>query len=471
MKLVAKSLFLLVSLAAILADAQSFQHIVVIVQENRTPDNLFQGLCGPGRKLCPVPYNLQNFGIDKTGNQVPLVPISLGVNYDPDHSHGAFVTMCDRDPTTNTCRMDGLRTTGCPSGQCWFAFVKPSDVGPYLTIAQQYGWANFMFQTNQGPSTPAHQFIFAGTSAPTANDDAQATFVAEQPQNGPAAGCLAPLGEYYWMISPQSAPLQFKLVNNVLGTLCFSHPTMATLLDNHQPALSWKYYTPNASSVWTAPNWIREICVPDSSYQQCTGPEWKNNVDLAPADVLTDIGACKLPNMTWVIPAGQNSDHPGKTGNTGGPSWVASIVNAIGESSCKNSDGSSYWDSTAIFITWDDWGGWYDHEPPTLLSLPNQGQGDYQYGFRVPLLVVSAYTPLGYIDNDRHDFGSILRFVEHNFGISEGALNFADARATTDLTGLFNWNQSPREFQHIAAPLGADYFLNDKSPMEPPDND
>jgi hypothetical protein len=70
------------------------------------------------------------------------------------------------------------------------------------------------------------------------------------------------------------------------------------------------------------------------------------------------------------------------------------------------------------------WGGWYDHEPPVILAKP---QGDYQYGFRVPLLVVSAYTPAGYINNVRHDFGSILRFIEFNFGITQGALNFADA--------------------------------------------
>ena len=110
------------------------------------------------------------------------------------------------------------------------------------------------------------------------------------------------------MISPQTAPYEFALVNDPLGTLCFSRPTMATLLDNHQPALSWKYYS--SYGLWTAPNSIREICVPDSNYQHCTGPEWKKNVDLNPADVLTDIGNCKLPNMTWVIPTGQNSDHP-----------------------------------------------------------------------------------------------------------------------------------------------------------------
>jgi phospholipase C len=240
---------------------------------------------------------------------------------------------------------------------------------------------------------------------------------------------------------------------------------MASLLDSN--SRSWKYYTPGLNSIWTAPNKIREICVPDANYQNCTGSEWKNNVDLTPSDVLTDIAACRLANVSWVIPAGQTSDHPGNH-HVGGPSWVASIVNAIGTSTaCDNKTG--YWKNTAIFVTWDDWGGWYDHEPPTLLSRPNQGQGDYQYGFRVPLLVVSAYTPVAFVENDRHDFGSILRFIEHNFGIAEGALNFADARATTDLSNFFKLNRRARTFVPIAAPLDANYFLNDKRPMEPPD--
>jgi len=469
MKLVAAGFFVLVSFGAVLADAQSFQHIVLIVQENRTPDNLFQGLCGPSRKLCPVPYDLQNFGINKAGNKVALIETPLGVGYSEDHSHTAFLKQCDLDPASNTCRMDGLSTAGCPL-QCAYAYVNPAGVGPYLTLAQQYGWANFMFQTNQGPTMPAHQFLFAGTSADTADDDAQATFVSNNPSDSANSGCLAPLGEVYYLISPQSWPQEYQLLNIPLGTFCFSYPTMATLLDNHQPPLSWKYYTVGPHAIATAPNWFRQICEPDNNYQQCTGSEWNNSVDFDPKDVLIDIGACKLANMTWVVPIGQNSDHAGDPVNTGGPSWVASIVNAIGESPCQNPDGSSYWNSTAIFVTWDDWGGWYDHEPPTLLSVPNQGHGDNQYGFRVPLLVVSAYTPLSYVDNDRHDFGSILRFAEQNFGIPEGALNFADARATTDLTGFFVWHQQPRVFQHIAAPKSAEFFLNDKSPMKPPDD-
>ncbi len=453
------------------AQIAEFQHVVIIVQENRTPDNLFQGLCGSNRHLCPSPYNLQNFGIDDTGRRVPLTQVPLGSTFDPNHSHPTFVQMCDLDSTTNRCRMDGLNSKGCSIGECSFQYVRPADVAPYVTMAQQYGWANFMFQTNQGSSTPAHQFLFAGTSAPSTGDDRNAVFVADTPGG---LGCLAPLNSMYPMISPRSAPNEFSLINNPLGTVCFSHETMATLLENHSPPLSWKYYTPGAGNIWTAPNWIREICQPDSSYTKCNGATWKNNVSLNPVNVLTDIGACKLSNVIWVIPSGQNSDHPNVRHDTGGPSWVSSIVNKIGQSACTDTVGSktlTYWQDTAIFITWDDWGGFYDHEPPTFLSLPNQGQGDYQYGFRVPLVVVSAYTARGYVDNERHDFGSILRFMEHNFGIVEGTLGFADERATTNLTRFFDLNRAPRPFNHISAPLGEQFFLNDKRPMEPPDTD
>jgi phospholipase C len=471
MKLVAKGLFLLIACGATLAHAQSFQHIMILFQENRTPDNLFQALCGPSRQLCPNPYNLRNYGIDKSGNHVPLVYVPLAVYYDPDHSHNGFEAMCDLDPTTNTCRMDGLQTTGCfqgSHGSCWYAQVIAGDVAPYLTIATQYGWANYMFSTHQGPTEPGHQIIFSGTSSFNASADAAAMFISEN-GSATASGCLAPQGDEYWGMSPSTAPRGYPIFNQLLGTICVSHDTMATLLDNHQPPISWKYYGYGEDQIGTAPNWIRPLCQPDSTYQHCTGQEFISNVDLYPPDVLTDIGNCNLAAMNWVIPRGQDSDHPGGP-YSGGPSWIASIINAIGESQCKNPDGTSYWNTTAIFVTWDDWGGWYDHEPPTLLSVPSQGQGDYQYGFRVPLLVVSAYTPKGYVDNLRYDFGSIHRFIEQNFGIPEGALHFADARATNDLTTFFNWNQQPRKFQHISAPLDGNFFINDKSPVEPLDS-
>jgi phospholipase C len=314
-----------------------------------------------------------------------------------------------------------------------------------------------MFQTNQGASFPAHQFLFAGTSAPNANDDAIGTFVADNvTPNGNNAGCIAQLGTVVPLITAQGG--------NQTIYPCLDHQTMADLFDAIN--VSWKYYTPSAGSIWTAPDAISHICVPSApTGGVCTGTDWTNDVVLKPAQVLTDISNCKLPQVSWVIPTGANSDHP--SSNTGGgPSWVASVVNAIGTNP-QCGDGETYWNNTAIFITWDDWGGWYDHEPPTILQ---GAQGDYQYGFRVPFIVVSAYTPAAYVDNNRMDFGSILRFIENNFGISEGALNFADARASTDLAEFFNLEQVPRPFLTIPARLNANYFLNDKTPPTDPDD-
>jgi phospholipase C len=133
---------------------------------------------------------------------------------------------------------------------------------------------------------------------------------------------------------------------------CFEHPTLTDELNAKN--LSWRYYAPYAGSIWTGPNAIQHMCGPNATppnATECVGSDWVNNVVLNPAQILTDISNNELAAVTWVIPSGQNSDHP--SGNTGGgPSWVASIVNAIG--------GSSYWGNTAIIITWDDWGGWYD---------------------------------------------------------------------------------------------------------------
>jgi phospholipase C len=459
-----------------------FQHVIVIVQENRTPDNLFQGLCLPpygNPKSCGSDvgqFDIQGYGYDSNGNKVPLAPVPLGNPYDPPHNHKMFETMCNPNRVTfyPCSRNTKLPTAGCPAN-CAFEFVDPTTIPtiyPYLYMAQNFGWANRMFQTNQGPSAPAHQFLFAGTSAPSAADDAAAVFIAENALLG--FGCLEPTDAVYLLIDPARAPLEFHLVNNPRGTTCFSHETMASLLERNQH--HWRYYTSGSAkthvspSLWTAPNWIQEICQPNSTFTACTGTEWLNNVDLDPADVLRDLQNCKLTDMVWVIPRGQNSDHPP---STGGPAWVASVVNAVSNSHCVDHvNGASvpYWEDTAIVVTWDDWGGFYDHVLPPFLSPPNQGQGDYQLGFRVPLMFISAYTtPI--IDNtNQYDFGSILRFAEANFGMQQGALGFADQRSTTDLRAFYDFRLPPRKFL-IPTTVPASFFLNDTRPPEPPDTD
>ena len=463
-----------------------FQHIVLILQENRTPDNLFQGLCLPPYGIpsaCgagPQQYDIQSYGYDGYGRQVPLYPVPLGNRYDPDHTHYGFESMCNAPRTTHypCSKNTRLHTNGCPTN-CSFEYVDPTttpSVQPYLYIAQHFGWANRMFQTNQGPSAPAHQFLFGGTSALSAAADAQATFVAEN-----LSGCMAGLNFPGYLIDPAHAPFEYQLLNNPPGTFCATRPTMATLLENNR--LTWRYYAVGATtthysnSLWTAPSWIQQICQPNSTFTKCTGSDWINNVDLNPSDVLLDVQNCNLANMVWVTPTAKNSDHPAggyPSSNDGGPAWVASIINGVSSSSCAdilNGVPVPYWQDTAIIVTWDDWGGFYDHVLPVFLSAPKLGQGDYQLGFRVPLLFVSAYTNPTIDSKNRYDFGSILRFAEQNFGIREGALGFADKRSATDLKAFYNLNQAPKNFGQIPAYIPAGFFLNDRDETEPPDTD
>jgi phospholipase C len=475
MKPTAKVLLLLSFCGAMLARAQisSFSHVIVVIHENRTPVNLFQGLCsspfGTSKSCSTTPTGSQYDILtsnwpDKTSSTGFTNPAIVGLanDYDPDHTHLGFTNMCDLNTKTNVCKMDGGANNEC-TGTCPkrppYHYVSNTDtiLNPYLTLATSYGWANYMFQTNQGPSFPAHQFLFGGTSAPSAADDAIGTFAAENmsPSTVTVAGCLAASGTTVKLITPEGETSQIYP--------CLDHQTMADLFDDNK--ISWKYYTPSTSSIWTAPNAIQHICEPSKpTGGVCTGSDWKDYVIIKPAQVLTDIEDCALSQVSWVIPGGKNSDHP-NSNTGGGPAWVASIVNAVGtQPKCK--DGEVYWNNTAIIITWDDFGGWFDHEPPTILE---GNQGDYQYGARVPMIVVSAYTPAAYVDNTRMDFGTILRFLEHNNNIAEGALDFADARSTTDLTEFFNLKQVPRVFQTIPSTLDKNDFLNDNDTSDPDD--
>jgi phospholipase C len=469
----------LISGTAAQAQISSFTHIIVVVQENRTPDNLFQGLCsspyGSSSSCSTTPtgsqYDILTSNwldhLKKGGVEAPAAVI-LANDYDLGHAHADFISTCDLN-SSGVCKMDGAGTNVCvpnagekcpPTPEYKYVTNKRGALDPYLSIATQYGWANYMFQTNQGPSFPAHQFLFGGTSAPSAADDAIGTFAAENVSpdlSTTVAGCIAVESTYVDLVTTAGE----------IGSVypCFEHQTLADLLMS--ASLSWRYYTPSAGSIWTAPTAIDHICGPSEPYGgTCLGTEYTDNVVIGPSTVLTDISNCNLASMSWVIPSGQNSDHPGS--NTGGgPAWVASIVNAVGNNK-KCADGETYWDNTAIIIVWDDWGGWYDHEPPTFLASP---EGDYQYGFRVPMLVVSAYTSEGYVNNQRNDFGSILRFIEQNFGIAEGELGFADSRSTTDLTEFFDLTQPARVFTMIPASPDGEYFIHDKTPLTDPDDD
>jgi phospholipase C len=455
-----------VSLSCAAADAApTFSHVIIVVQENRTPDNLF----GSNPTFEPG-VDIATSGLDSKGRTVTLKATPINGCYDVAHTHQAFTAMYDRG------KMDGadLQLTWLSSDcviplEPAFRFADNSTgvIQPYFDIATQYGWANRMFQTNQGPSFPAHQFIFGGTSAPT---ETSHLFAAENMAligAGGGAGCAAARGQRVAVIDPHGDEASFPPVFP-----CFDRPTMAELLEG--AGLTWRYYldTQTVRSIWNAPSAIKNICVAQtqSGLPNCTGPNYVNNVIPTQAQVLTDIGNCDLAKVSWVIPDALDSDHAGVTGTTG-PAWVASIVNAVGtQPACQG--GEQYWHDTAIFITWDDWGGWYDHVLPFHVggwATHHWGEG-YTYGFRVPLLVVSAYTPAGYVDNDPHDFGSILSFIEANYGLGRiGPGYYADAFAT-GLSAFFTLT-APRSFSIIPAKWNAAYFQHRPPSNLPPDDD
>jgi phospholipase C len=496
MKLAAK-LLLLISLAATLAHAQTpntpIKHVIVVIQENRTPDNMFQDsvLKANGADIVD-PQTGGKCWTQKYGEQtIPLAGIALDGCTDPLHFHSSWVTQYRSGKMDGAC---GLKTTSnCPL--VWYSCpfdhsldcsqytyvnqiqanpVNSNPLGPYFSIAEQYGFANYSFQTNQGPSFPAHQFLLAGTSAPDYFNDPNGNcanfpcwqwFAADNNTtdggdgDDKLYGCIAATGDVVKEIAPDGS--EGSGYNQ--GFPCYEHGTMPDLLEAN--GLTWKYYGKfpgGPSNLWTAPNAISHLCLPidNGGTRNCSGTEWAKVIfppspptadQMAP--ILEDIENCNLPSVSWVIPDGRYSDHGGASGDFLGPAWVAAIVNAVGgvpnaTTPCPN--GEVYWNDTVVLVTWDDWGGFYDHVLPWnclangVCNGYSNGTGSkYVYGFRVPLLVVSAYNNhttngqqgfTGYISGALpgqgevapyvHDFGSILNFTEWALGQNQQPLHF-----------------------------------------------
>ncbi len=406
------------------------EHVVVIVQENRSVDDLFNGLPGA---------DTVKFGKNTDGITVALRQIPLTAGYDLSHKHSAWIGDYDNG------NMDGFNTenehcypraTQCPKRDvAAYGYVPPSETAPYREMAAQYAFADNMFQSNEGPSLPAHQYLVSGTSTISNGSHYLAS---ENPTNPMRkrhqGGCdsvstatVATIDEF-----GGPGPSVFP---------CFDRTAIMDLMNAR--AVSWRYYQAHGGpGLWNAVDALKQIRH-GVSYENVVWPS---------ARVLSDIRDGELADVTFITPTAVASDHAGKTNGTG-PSWVASLVNAVGE--------SRFWQSIAIFVAWDDWGGWYDHVKPTQYN-------SYELGFRVPLLVISPYAKQGYVSHRHHEFGSILKFVEQTFDLP--SLGTTDRRAD-DLSDSFDFSQKPRSFSPIKADYGADYFLRQPLSDEDPDDD
>jgi phospholipase C len=400
-------------------------HVVVIIQENRTTNNLFNGL--------PGAYTVRQ-AVERNGETVDLKPRLLTAPYDIDHTHEAFETEYGGN-------FDDVRTKCMIQGQCppedlrAYGYVPQDEVEPYFVMARSYAFGDRMFETNEGPSFPAHQYILSGTSTISDGSTLRASENPLTPEQNFTGGCDSPPGSLGKLIDEYGN-------ENQSAFPCFDRNSLIQLLE--AKSLTWHYYQSRPGpGLWHGPDAIEPVR---------NSPEFSVDVVSPPATVLKDIADHTLASVVWVTPTKAASDHAGETDGSG-PSWVASVVNAIGE--------SKYWDSTAIFVVWDDWGGWYDPVLPTE-------RNSYELGFRVPLIVISPYSKKHYISEKQHEFGSILKFTEEVFGLP--SLGTTDS-ISDDLSDCFNFFGRPSKFRPIPAPLPPNYFLRQPISNESPDDD
>jgi phospholipase C len=177
--------------------------------------------------------------------------------------------------------------------------------------------------------------------------------------------------------------------------------------------ISWKEY--RGENEWVQPLRMVEHVRFSSMYDNVVSPQ----------DYLHDLQAGTLPSVSWLTPPFALSDHP-PTSLCEGENWTVQYLNALMQ--------SKYWKSTAVVLTWDDFGGFYDHVPPPHVDL-------YGDGPRVPAIIISPYARSGYIDPTTYEFASVLRFIETIFDVPP--LTSRDANAS-DMLGAFDFTQQPQ---------------------------
>jgi phospholipase C len=396
--------------------AGKITHVVYIVQENRSFDDMFRGYPGA---------DTASSGMNSYGQTIKLRATSLHDVYIVDHSAQAMFAACDgtgKLPGTD-CRMDGFNNEigygGPPNRE--YVYVPRKESKPYWDMAQEWVLADKMFQSQLDESFVAHQYIIA----------AQAAWSVNIPEG--AWGCSGGKYDYVTTITKERNP------NGPHVEPCYDYQTLGDELDKAK--LSWRFYASAFGSVSSGEgsSW--------SSYQAIKhiyyGSDWKQDVISPNWTFITDVRAGKLANFTWITPVCADSDHV-SCGGGYGPSWVSALVNTVGK--------SKFWDSTAIFVQWDDWGGLYDHVPP-----PPPYSRD-SLGFRVPLLVISPYAKQNYVSHVQYETTSVLRFAEDLFGL--GQLAAADKRATSPAGDCFDFSQNPRPFVPISAPHPPKFFMH-----------
>ena len=408
------------------AAGHPIRHVVIVVQEARTFENLFAGWPGA------------NAPLEATAQRVPypvkLKPISYAQDRDVCDLYGCM-TVAYAGRFMNGFNMNTFSTLGSDKTDkgkdAWlfpYAYMDHVDIAPYRKMASEYVLADGMFATAWGGDFTAHQDLIGGSTF----TDAHHTMI--DVPNARPWGCDAPRGT---QIPIEHVGSPVKPAGYGIFPCVTQYPTMADLLD--KAGLDWSYYvaplhgTDPSGQLWNAFDAIKKVRY---------GPDWRKHIVSPPSQVLVDAADGKLPAVSWVIPELKWSDHPSQTSDLG-PSWVAAIVNSIGE--------GPDWDSTAIVVVWSEWGGWYDNMLP---ASPNALKGS-GFGLRVPCLIISPYARKNHVTHTVYSFGSILKFIEENFGLSSLSTlrygyGFADSTSRS-ISDSFDFSKPARAFSPIPA--------------------
>ncbi len=374
-------------------DITSIQHIVFIIKENRSFDNYFGQYPGA---------NGATTGVTSYGAVVPLLETpDYAFPFDPEHGWASGNEAIDGGKMDRFDLLADANING--QGYMGYTQASQSQIPNYWAYAQNYVLADNAFSSIQSDSFTNHLFTVAA-------QDNGAIFITG-PTNSTESGsfgCDAPAGTA-------------GLIADAQGNISKQFPCwdIQTLADSLQSAgVSWKYYAPPQGargysfSTLDAINHIRN------------GPLWTTNV--AKDSTFVSDAAKGLPAVSWLVTGGAASEHPRNGALCAGENWTVQQINAI----MNGPD----WNSTAIFLAWDDFGGMYDHVPPPVVD--NWGLGP-----RVPFLIISPYAKQGYISHTQYEFSSVLKFIEERFGLSPLTQRDANANDTTD---SFDFTQNPR---------------------------
>lgn len=384
------------------------EHVVFIIKENRSFDHMFGRF--PGADGATEGRTCDGRTVKMARAVDPVIDIA--------HSFVAGLVATNGGQMNCFDRLD--------NGEDLAGYVQywREDISNYWTYANRFVLADRFFSSIYGPTGVEHLWTLAGQSDRFVDHERPGQYGTGAPQE-----YCADTEERAWSFKRLSDRLEkevyeleerseiVKLVNRFWTERwpCTDVKILPDLLE--AAGISWRYYT-SGSSFTRAIDMIRHVRF---------GP-MRKNIETAP-DFLRDIADGSLPEVSWLVPPTPLSDHPGLTrpGICDAENWTVRYVNAIMR--------SDYWNSTAIFLTWDDFGGFYDHVPPPHVDI-------YGYGPRVPALVISPWVKPGYIDSRTYDFSSVLKTIEKLHGLKP--LAERDARAQ-DMLGAFDFEKDPLE--------------------------